>query len=86
MKIPTCTLGFNIPGTAFTLSTGWGLGHPPRPTTLKMAKELMETGSVASANFAFPEKYGLLDQPFYDELIKEWADKTGRLSRPNHAP
>jgi hypothetical protein len=46
----------------------------------------METGSVASANFAFPEKYALLDQPLFDGLIEEWAEKTGRQSRPNHAP
>ncbi len=85
MKIPTCTLGFNIPGTAFTLSTGWGWVSAAT-NHLKMAKELMETGTVASATYAFPEKYDLLGQNFYDDLIREWADKTGRQSRPNHAP
>lgn len=85
MKIPVCTLGFNIPGTAFTLSTGWGW-VTAATNHLKMARELMETGSVASANFNFPEKYDLIDQPLYDGLIEEWAEKTGRPTRPNHAP
>ena len=85
MKIPVCTLGFNIPGTAFTLSTGWGW-VTAASNHLKMAKELMETGAVTSANFNFPEKYDLIDHPLYDGLIEEWANKTGRKSRPNHAP
>jgi 2-methylisocitrate lyase-like PEP mutase family enzyme len=87
MKIPVCTLGFNLPNTAFTLSTGWGwvsatVNH------LKMARELMETGSVASAMEAFtnfPEKYDLIDQKLYDDLIVDWAERTGRPTRPNHA-
>ena len=85
MKISVCTLGFNIPGTAFTLSTGWGW-VTAAANHLKMAKELMETGSIASANFSFPEKYDLIDHPLYDGLIEEWANKTGRKTRPNHAP
>ena len=85
MKIPVCTLGFNIPGTAFTLSTGWGWVSAAA-NHLQMARELMETGSVQSANFNFPEKYALIDHPLYDGLIEEWATKTGRPTRPNHAP
>ena len=85
MKIPVCTLGFNIPGTAFTLSTGWGW-MTAATNHLKMAKELMETGTVTSANYVFPEKYSLIDQPLYDTLISEWAEKSGRERRPNHAP
>ena len=53
---------------------------------LKMARELMETGQVTSANYNFPEKYELIDHPLYDGLIEEWAAKTGRPTRPNHAP
>ncbi|MFA7587292.1 MAG: isocitrate lyase/PEP mutase family protein [Novosphingobium sp.] len=84
MPIPVCTLGYNLPDTAFTLSTGWGW-VTAATNHLKMARELMETGSVASANYAFPEKYDLIDHPIYDELIREWAEKTGRPTRPNHA-
>lgn len=85
MRIPTCTLSYNIPGTAFTLSTGWGW-MTAAVNHLKMAKELMETGNVLSANYNFPEKYDLIDHPLYDGLIEEWATKTDRPTRPNHAP
>jgi hypothetical protein len=53
-----------------------------------MARELMETGAVKSAMNAFtnfPEKYELIDQKLYDDLIVEWAERTGRPVRPNHA-
>lgn len=85
MPIPVCMLGFNLPDTAFTLSTGWGWVTAAK-NHLKMAKELMETGSVASADFAFPEKYELIDHPLYDDMISDWAERTGRKTRPNHAP
>jgi 2-methylisocitrate lyase-like PEP mutase family enzyme len=82
--VPVCTLGFDLPGTAFTLSTGWGW-VTAASNHLKMAKELMETGSVASANYNFPEKHALINQPFYDGLIRDWADKTGRPTREKSA-
>ena len=84
-RIPVATMGFDVPGTAFNMSTGWGW-TTAAANHLKMARELMETGKVTSANFSFPEKYELIDHPLYDGLIEEWANKTGRKSRPNHAP
>ena len=84
-RIPLATMGFDVPGTAFNMSTGWGW-TTAAANHLKMARELMETGKVASANFNFPEKYELIGHPLYDKLIEEWANKTGRQSRPNHAP
>jgi len=84
-KIPITTMGFDMPDTAFNMSTGWGW-TTAAANHLKMARELMETGQVASANFNFPEKYDLIQHPLFDGLIEEWADKTGRQSRPNHAP
>ncbi|MEP7221365.1 MAG: hypothetical protein ABI673_01715 [Novosphingobium sp.] len=44
----------------------------------------METGTV-KMDFNFPEKHELIGQPFYDSLIEEWANKTGRPTRPNSA-
>jgi len=83
MKIPVCTLGFNLPNTAFTLSTGWGwLGAAQ--LHMARAKELMEKGFV-TMDYAFPEKQDLIQQTFYDSLIEEWASKTGRATRPNGA-
>ena len=84
-RIPLATMGFDVPGTAFNMSTGWGW-TTAAANHLKMARELMETGKVTSANFNFPEKYELIGHPLYDGLIEEWANKTGRKSRPNHAP
>jgi 2-methylisocitrate lyase-like PEP mutase family enzyme len=85
MKIPVCTLGFNIPGTAFTLSTGWGWMGAAQ-LHLARARELMETGKIEGLGTPFPEKYDLIEQPMFDRLIEEWAEKTGRKTRSNHAP
>ncbi len=85
MTIPVCTLGFNIPGTAFMLSTGWGWMGAAQ-LHLARAKELMQTGSIAGLKTPFPEKYELIEQPLFDRLIEEWAQKTDRQTRPNHAP
>lgn len=83
--VPVCTLGFNLPDTAFTLSTGWGW-MTAAANHLKMAKELMASGTVQSANYALAEKQALIGQPFYDDLIREWAHKTGRGTREKGAP
>ena len=83
-RVPIATMGFTLPGTLFNMSTGWGW-MSAAANHLKMARELMETGQVTSANYDLPEKYELIEHPLYDGLIEEWADKTGRQSRPNHA-
>ena len=83
-RIPIATMGFDVPGTAFNMATGGWV--TAAANHLKMMRELKETGKITSANFKFPEKYELIGHPLYDELIEEWANKTGRQSRPNHAP
>lgn len=85
IPVPVCTLGFDLPDTACTLSTGWGWATAAA-NHLKMARELMEHGAVQSANLDFPEKYELIGHPVYDDLIEDWARRTGRKTRPNHAP
>jgi 2-methylisocitrate lyase-like PEP mutase family enzyme len=83
-RIPVATMGYSLPGTAFNMATGgWATAAANH---LKMMRELMELGQVQSANNDFPEKYELIDHPLYDGLIEEWANETGRQSRPNHAP
>ena len=77
------TMGFSVPGTGFNMATGGWV--TAAANHLKMMRELMNEGQVKSANFDFPEKYELIDHPLYDGLIEEWANKTGRQSRPNHA-
>ena len=83
-NIKVSTMGFSVPGAAFNMATGGWV--TAAANHLKMMRELREGGQVQSANFNFPEKYELIDHPLYDGLIEEWADKTGRQSRPNHAP
>ena len=83
-NIPVATMGFSVPGTAFNMATGgWTTAAANH---LKMMRELKEEGQVKSGNWNFPEKYELIDHPLYDGLIEEWAEKTGRPTRPNHAP
>ncbi len=82
-KARIATMGFTLPDTAFNMATGGWV--TAAANHLKMMREMHETGRVTSANFDFPEKYELIDHPLYDGLIEQWADKTGRQSRPNHA-
>ncbi|MCE7795937.1 isocitrate lyase/PEP mutase family protein [Sphingobium sufflavum] len=79
MPIPVCTLGFNLPDTAFTLSTGWGWTGAAQ-LHLSRAKELMETGTV-KMDHVLPGKDQLIEQDLYDALTLEWAQKTGRKTR-----
>ena len=80
LPIPVCTLGFNCPGTAFTLSTGWGWTGAAQLHQAR-AKELMETG-IVKMDHILPDKDALIEQDVYDALVTEWAEKTGRTSRP----
>ena len=82
-NVRIATMGSSFPGTAFNMATGgWTTAAANH---LKMMRELMEDGEIKSANWVFPEKYELIEHPLFDGLIEEWADKTGRQSRPNHA-
>lgn len=79
LPVPLCTLGFNCPGTAFTLSTGWGWMGAAQ-LHLARAKELMETGTV-KMDPTIEGKNALIEQDLYDALTREWAEKTGRKVR-----
>lgn len=83
-RIPVATMGFTLPGTAFNMMTGGWV--TAAANHLKMAREIMETGRPQSGNFNFPEKYELIEHPLFDGLIEDWAERTGRPTRPNHAP
>jgi hypothetical protein len=79
LPIPVCVLGPVVPGTAFALHTGWGWMGAAQ-LHLDRATELMETGSVTMGSM-FPRKGEFIEQAFYDDLIAEWARKTGRQVR-----
>ena len=79
MPVPLCTLGFNCPDTAFTLSTGWGWTGAAQ-LHLARARELMETGTV-KMDPVLEGKNALIEQDLYDAITREWAEKTGRKVR-----
>ncbi len=79
LPIPVCVLGPVVPGTAFALHTGWGWMGAAE-LHLERATELMETGKVTMTSM-FPRKGEFIEQDFYDNLIAEWAGKTGRQVR-----
>lgn len=79
LPVPVCVLGPVIPNTAFALHTGWGMIGAAKQH-LAYARELMETGAI-DFDHTFPEKDQLLEMDLYDELIREWAKKTGRETR-----
>lgn len=86
MKIPVCTLGFNLPDTICNLSTGWGWVGAAK-LHQQRARELKETGAIKleMSDYMLEGKQELIQQDFYDELIREWAEKTGRPTRDRGA-
>jgi 2-methylisocitrate lyase-like PEP mutase family enzyme len=74
-----CGMGAKQPITAFTLSTGWGWTgaaqmHWERARALYADATTKFDGTVE-------DKDALIDQTLYDELISDWARKTGRPAR-----
>jgi hypothetical protein len=67
------------PGVACTLHTGWGWVGAAQ-LHLQRATELMQTGKV-TADLNLEGKNALIEQDLYDELIADWAKKTGRETR-----
>jgi len=79
LPVPVCVLGPVVPGTAFALHTGWGMIGAAKQH-MAFARELMEKGTV-TFDHVFPEKDELLEMGLYDDLIRDWANKTGRETR-----
>lgn len=76
LPIPVCVIGATLPGASFTLNGGWGwLGAAQ--LHLERAKTLMETGSL-KVDPNLEDKRELIEQVLYDDVIAEWAKKTGR--------
>ncbi len=79
LPVPVCVLGPTIPGTAFTLHTGWGWTGAAQ-LHLERARILLETGSL-DISPVVEGKEQLIEQDLYDALIEDWARKTGRSVR-----
>jgi hypothetical protein len=79
LPVPVCVLGPTIPGTAFTLHTGWGWTGAAQ-LHLERARILLETGSL-DISPVVEGKEQLIEQDLYDALIEDWARKTSRSVR-----
>ena len=79
LPVPVCSLGPTLPGTAFTLYPGFGWMGAAQ-VHLQRARELLETGSIRMDTH-IPDKERLIEQDLYDDLIRNWATKTGRSVR-----
>jgi 2-methylisocitrate lyase-like PEP mutase family enzyme len=65
-------------GTACTLSTGWGWSGAAE-IHWQRAQALMD--GTLKFDGQFKDKNALIDQDVYDDLIGDWAQKTGRPTR-----
>jgi 2-methylisocitrate lyase-like PEP mutase family enzyme len=79
MPRPICVLGLPLPDTIFTLYTGWGWTGAAQ-LHLRRARELFATGSLA-VDVSIDGKDALIEQDLYDELVRDWARRTGRPVR-----
>jgi 2-methylisocitrate lyase-like PEP mutase family enzyme len=82
VPVPTCTMGFNLPGTAFNMTTSWGWTGAAQ-LHLARARELLETGTV-QMDMTLEGKDQLIEQDLYDALTADWARKTGRPVRDGY--
>ncbi|HTH27060.1 MAG TPA: isocitrate lyase/PEP mutase family protein [Sphingobium sp.] len=76
LPVPICVIGASLPGTTLTLAGGWGwLGAAQ--LHMQRARTLFETGSL-SVDPVLEHKAELIDQQLYDDVIRKWAERTGR--------
>ena len=80
---PTCPFPFAYSALSYqelhSPYTGWGWMGAAK-LHQQCAEELMKTGNV-TFDPTFPDKPGLLEMDLYDDIIKNWAEKTGRPVR-----
>ena len=79
MPIPVCVLGPAVPPTAFALFTGFGWMGAVQ-LHIERARTLLETGTLKIDPNIEAKKF-LIEEDLYDELIEDWATKTGRPTR-----
>jgi len=78
LPIPMSVIGIDkpAPDTAFTFAAGWGwLGAAQ--LHLDRARTLFETGTL-KINPMLDGKAEFIEQALFDDVIGEWAKKTGR--------
>jgi 2-methylisocitrate lyase-like PEP mutase family enzyme len=77
---PIAAYGKLEPGLTFSLFTGWGTASAVRAHQ-QWARHLFEHGDLPAEAFAFEGKDDLIDQAFYDGIIRTWAERTVRPTR-----
>ena len=82
LPVPVCTMGVTYPDTAFNMTTSWGWTGAAQ-LHLARAKELLETGTV-KMDHVLEGKDQLIQQDIYDDLVADWARKTGRPLREGY--
>lgn len=82
LSVPVATMGFNLPGTAFNMTTSWGWTGAAQ-LHLARAREMLEHGSV-KMDYVLEGKDSFIEQGLYDELTADWARKTGRAVREGY--
>jgi 2-methylisocitrate lyase-like PEP mutase family enzyme len=77
IPIPLAGYGPLVPGLSLSLFTGWGTASAAR-AHLELARHLRDHGDVPPEAYGFPDKDVLIDQDLYDQVIRTWAERTGR--------
>jgi 2-methylisocitrate lyase-like PEP mutase family enzyme len=80
VKIPLGCYGKVVPGVQFSLFTGFGTAAAAR-SHFELATYLLEHGELPADAFGFPDKDLIIRQVPYDEVIRAWAERTGRPVR-----
>ena len=70
-----------IPGLQFTLFTGWAVWGAAQ-THRRIATHIFEHGTLPPDFGGDFDRRSLTDQTSYDDVIRRWADRTGRPTRP----
>jgi 2-methylisocitrate lyase-like PEP mutase family enzyme len=82
IPIPVAAYGPIVPGVQVSLYTGFGTAAAAR-AHYELATHLLEHGEIPMEAVAFPEKDLLIRQREYDDLVRGWAERTGRPLRPD---
>jgi 2-methylisocitrate lyase-like PEP mutase family enzyme len=80
VSIPVAAFGPLAPGVKFSLWTGFGTAAAAR-THFELATQLMADGTLPYEVAVMPDKDLLIDQGVYDEVVRRWAQRTGRPVR-----
>ena len=70
-----------IPGLQFTLFTGWAVWGAAQ-THRRIATHIFEHGTLPPDFGGDFDRRSLTDQTIYDDVIRRWANRTGRATRP----